>query len=175
MGQKTGGGGLASVPRVCKRTLSGCFTRREGREGRTFRGTVQSAWQEPPVRRKGGTTRLPARVSGRHVVRGRQSSLFPGCAWVTSKTGVFKSRRRGRHAPKSCCDAQERRPSSDAPQKRSRSTSHHIDKSLRVTLGSFDLTFTTRGTADFVGNTPRHCRLGLFQDSDSAGDLEDVK
>ena len=24
-----------------------------------------------------------------------------------------------------------------------------------------------------VGNTPQHCRLGLFQDSDLAGDLED--
>ena len=30
----------------------------------------QSAWQKPPVRRKGGRTGLPARVSGRHVVRG---------------------------------------------------------------------------------------------------------
>ena len=38
------------------------------------RGTVQSAWQNPPVRRKGGRAGLPARVSGRHVVRGRQSS-----------------------------------------------------------------------------------------------------
>ena len=33
--------------------------------------TVQSAWQKPPVRRKGGRV---GRVSGRHVVRGRQSS-----------------------------------------------------------------------------------------------------
>ena len=31
-------------------------------------------WQKPPVRRKGGRAGLPARVSGRHVVRGRQSS-----------------------------------------------------------------------------------------------------
>ena len=38
------------------------------------RGTVQSAWQNPPVRRKGGRAGLPARVSGRHVVRRRQSS-----------------------------------------------------------------------------------------------------
>ena len=38
------------------------------------RGTVLSAWQKPPVRRKGGSAGLPARVSGRHVVRGRQSS-----------------------------------------------------------------------------------------------------
>ena len=27
----------------------------------------------------------------------------------------------------------------------------------------------------YVGNTARHCRLGLFRDSDSAGDLEDSK
>ena len=39
------------------------------------RGTVLSAWQKPPVRRKGGRAGLLARVSGRHVVRGRQSSL----------------------------------------------------------------------------------------------------
>ena len=38
------------------------------------RGTVQSAWQKPPVRHKGGRAGLPARASGRHVVRGRQSS-----------------------------------------------------------------------------------------------------
>ena len=29
---------------------------------------------KPPVSRKGGRTRLPARVSGRHVARGRESS-----------------------------------------------------------------------------------------------------
>ena len=34
-------------------------------------------WQKPPVRRKGGRAGLPARVSGRHVVRGRQSSRAP--------------------------------------------------------------------------------------------------
>ena len=38
------------------------------------RGTVLSAWKKPSVRRKGGRAGLPARVSGRHVVRGRQSS-----------------------------------------------------------------------------------------------------
>ena len=27
----------------------------------------------------------------------------------------------------------------------------------------------------YVGNTAKHCRLGLFQDSDFAGDLEDSK
>ena len=36
--------------------------------------TVWSAWQEPPVRRKRGRAGLPARVSGRRVVQGRQSS-----------------------------------------------------------------------------------------------------
>ena len=34
------------------------------------RGTAQSAWQKPPERRKGGRAGLPARESGRHVVRG---------------------------------------------------------------------------------------------------------
>ena len=34
----------------------------------------------PSVSRKGGRTRLPARVSGRHVVRGRQSSPVPAQA-----------------------------------------------------------------------------------------------
>ena len=43
-------------------------------ESTSCRGTVQSAWQKPPVRRKGGRAGLPARVSGRQVVRGRQSS-----------------------------------------------------------------------------------------------------
>ena len=44
------------------------------------RGTVQSAWQKPPVSREGGRAGLPARVSGRHVVRGRQSSPVPAQA-----------------------------------------------------------------------------------------------
>ena len=43
-------------------------------ESTSCRGTVLSAWQKPPARRKGGRAGLPARVSGRHVVRGRQSS-----------------------------------------------------------------------------------------------------
>ena len=38
------------------------------------RGTVWSAWQKPPVRRKGGRAGLPARVSGRHVVRGNRQA-----------------------------------------------------------------------------------------------------
>ena len=73
----TGGGGLVRVPnlRVCKHL--GCWggTCRGGKDELTScRGTVKLAWQKPPVRRKGGRAGLPARVSGRHVVRGRQSS-----------------------------------------------------------------------------------------------------
>ena len=36
---------------------------------------------------QGGKTGLPARVNGRHVVRGWQSSPIPECAQVTGKTG----------------------------------------------------------------------------------------
>ena len=53
---------------------SGGTRRGEKDELTSCRGTVQSAWQKPPVRRKGGRAGLPKRVSGRHVVRGRQSS-----------------------------------------------------------------------------------------------------
>ena len=73
----TGGGGLVRVPnlRVCKHLFpEGWHTQGEKDELTSCRGTVQSAWQKPPVRRKGGRAGLPARVSGRHVVRGRQSS-----------------------------------------------------------------------------------------------------
>ena len=62
---------------ACVRALFGLRggTRREVKDELTScRGTVYSAWQKPPVRRKGGRAGLPARVSGRHVVRGRQSS-----------------------------------------------------------------------------------------------------
>ena len=62
------------------------------------RGTVSSAWQKPPVSRKGGRFELPARVNGRIVVRRRQSSPIPAqepsvnrgskeCARVTGKAG----------------------------------------------------------------------------------------
>ena len=70
---------------------------REGREYMSCCGAVQSAWQVPPVRRTGGKTGLPARVSGRHVVRGRQSSPIPECAWVIGKASENgqKIRRRG--------------------------------------------------------------------------------
>ena len=42
-------------------------------------GTVWSAWLSTPVRRNnaGEKTGLPARESGHHVVRGRQSSPIP--------------------------------------------------------------------------------------------------
>ena len=52
------------------------------------RGTVQAAWQKPPVRRKGRRTGLPARVSGRHVVRRTdRRHLSWKCAQVTGKDG----------------------------------------------------------------------------------------
>ena len=62
----TSGGGLARVPdlRVCKKHLwsVGGTRRWKGRrkDELTFcRGTVQSAWQKPPVRRKGGRAGCP--------------------------------------------------------------------------------------------------------------------
>ena len=55
---------------VCANTLCpGWHMQVEKGELTSCRGTVQSAWQKPPVRRKGGRTGSPARVSGRHVVR----------------------------------------------------------------------------------------------------------
>ena len=77
----TGGGGPARIPnlRVCKHLLSMGRTRRRRKgELTSFRGSVQSAWQKPPVSRQGERTGLPA--SGRHVVRGRQSSPIPAHA-----------------------------------------------------------------------------------------------
>ena len=75
---ETGGGGLARVPnlRVCDHPFYRWGWHTQGRKDEltSFRGTVKSAWQKHPVRRKGGRTGLPARVSARHVVRGRQSS-----------------------------------------------------------------------------------------------------
>ena len=73
----TGGGGLVRVPnlRVSKHLFpEGWHTQGWKDELTSCRGTVQSAWQKPPVRRKGGRAGLPTRVNGRHVVRGRQSS-----------------------------------------------------------------------------------------------------
>ena len=69
----TGGGGLARVPnqRVCEHLcVMGWHTQGEKDELTSCRGTVLSAWQKPPVSREGGRAGLPARVSGRHVVRG---------------------------------------------------------------------------------------------------------
>ena len=69
----TGGGGLARVPnlRVCANTSvpPGGTCRRD-----ECRGTVQSAWQYLKCVAKEGELGLPKRVSGRHVVRGRQPS-----------------------------------------------------------------------------------------------------
>ena len=50
---RTGGGGIARVPNlpVRKQLDEGG---RKGREYTSCRGTVQSAWQVPPVRRKKG-------------------------------------------------------------------------------------------------------------------------
>ena len=73
----TSGGGPVRVRnlRVCKHLcIGGGTSRREQGELTSCRGTVQSAWQKTPVRRKGGRAGLLARVNGRHVVRGRQSS-----------------------------------------------------------------------------------------------------
>ena len=73
--RSTGGGGLARVPnlRVCKHQ-DWRVAHAGGEELTSCRGTVQSVWQKPPVRRKGGRAGLPARVSGRHVVRGNRQA-----------------------------------------------------------------------------------------------------
>ena len=58
---------------VCANTFDAGVAHEKGKLT-SCRGTVWSVWQKPPVRRKGGRAGLPARVSGRHVLRGRQSS-----------------------------------------------------------------------------------------------------
>ena len=61
---KTDGGGLARVPhlRVCKHLFISGWRTQGGRDELTSRrGTVQLAWQKPPVRRKGGRAGLPKR------------------------------------------------------------------------------------------------------------------
>ena len=73
----TGGGGLARIPnlRVCKHPfVPGWHTQGGKGELPSCRGTVQSAWQKLPVRREEEEPGCPQKVSGRHVVRGRQSS-----------------------------------------------------------------------------------------------------
>ena len=59
------------------------------------------------------------------------------------------------------------------------SCGNEMDKSLWQTIISFDL-LHIHHTCEYkqycyVGNTAQHCRLGLFPDSDFAGDLEDSK
>ena len=49
-----------------------------------------------------------------------------------------------------------------------------MDQSLRQTTESFDILRENKQYC-YVGNTAKQCRLGLFQDSDIAGDLEDSK
>ena len=63
-GMSATGGGLARVPnlRVCKHHFSAGGTRREVKDELTSsRGSVQAAWQKPPVRREGGRAGLPAK------------------------------------------------------------------------------------------------------------------
>ena len=93
----TGGGGLVRVPnlRVCKHLFPEGWHTQGGKDELTScRGTVWSAWQKPPVRRKGGRAGLPARVSGRHVVRGRQSLTYPRSA----PRGTGKAGENGQHS-----------------------------------------------------------------------------
>ena len=56
--------------------------------------------------------------------------------------------------------------------------SHNMDSVFRQTLGTIDCIHSSHMIFRqycHVGNTAQHCRLGLFQDSDFAGDLEDSK
>ena len=70
-----------------------------GRKGEltSCRGTVKSAWLSTSSRRtdEGEKTGLPSRVSGRQVVRGRQSSPFPAQqqAVVGGSEGVHQGNR----------------------------------------------------------------------------------
>ena len=83
----TGGGGLARVPNlsVCKHVCCwGWHTQGRKDELTSCRGTVLSAWQKTPV--------SPKRVSGRHVVRGRQSSLILEVC-TCNRQGWLKHRR----------------------------------------------------------------------------------
>ena len=86
----TGGGGPRGFRTCgCAITLKQGGTRRGWRGGRInvlpwYRLVrVVSTSSET----QGGKTGLPARVDGRHVVRGWQSSPIPECAQVTGKTG----------------------------------------------------------------------------------------
>ena len=53
--------------------------------------------------------------------------------------------------------------------------SHKMDSGLRQTIGNIDFKHSSHKWLlryCFMGNTAQQCRLGLFQDSDFAGDLE---
>ena len=72
----TGGGGLARVPnlRVCKHLPVRVAPQGEKDELTSCRGTVQSAWQKPPVRRKGGRAGLPKK--GKWPPRGTGTTVL---------------------------------------------------------------------------------------------------
>ena len=57
--------------------------------------------------------------------------------------------------------------------------SHQMDSSMWWTTNKVDFKYSSHtwlsSILSHVGNTARHCRLGLFQDSDFVGDLEDSK
>ena len=82
---KTGGGGLVRVPNLRVQTpkFLGWHTQGEGWIDILTRYRLVGV-AIPSVSRKGGRTGLPARVSGRHVVPGRQSSPIP------AKPAVFR-------------------------------------------------------------------------------------
>ena len=70
---------------VCANTSSaGWHMQGEKDELTSCRGTVQSAWQYLQWVAKEGEPDCPQRVSGRHVVRGRQSSPIPAQASCVS-------------------------------------------------------------------------------------------
>ena len=79
---KTGGGGPPRVPnlRVCKHFSTPGDTCREKGRINVLRWYLPVGVAIPSVSRKGGRTGLPARVSGRQVVRRRQSSPIPAQA-----------------------------------------------------------------------------------------------
>ena len=79
---ETGGGGLARVPILRVRNHLELGVAHAGEEGRI---NVLPWYRRVGVAKtssetQGGRTGLPARVSGRHVVRGRQSSPILECA-----------------------------------------------------------------------------------------------
>ena len=85
----TSGRGLARVEPACVQTHFSVVWHVQGRAANQRPAVVPSSrrGKNPPVRRKEGRAGLPARVSGRHVVWGRQSSPVLECAQVTGKDG----------------------------------------------------------------------------------------